>query len=213
MISSSTAPSHPFFSQLVNRFPGMACHMVEGEGRPVFRVSRRAGQPDLEISEEQMGLFLIHLLETVSVPLDALAAMAGLVFQAPVVLDNIQGNCGIWVEHGMGRFVCGHCGHCCRDLAYTHDCTETDVRRWQEAGRQDVLDRVRQTKEGSFEIWVDPDTGGFHDTCPWLAIPPDTRTCLCSIYQIRPDTCRQYPLTPKHAAMTGCPGNFSGPGI
>ena len=199
------------FARLVNRFPGLGCDFWFQDGRPVFRVMRRGGQPDLEIAGEKMGVFLIFLLESAPLTIEVLTTMAGMVFQTPAVCCDDQEAPGIWIEHGMARFSCIQCGRCCRDLAYAHGCTRGDVRGWQLAGRADILARVREVAEGGFEIWIDPKTHQFYDTCPWLSLSHDTGRCFCTIHEHKPEICRQYPLTAKHAAMTGCRGNFSTP--
>ena len=201
------------FVQLINRFPGMGGDLFLKDGQPFFRVTRDGDPNDLEISGEKMGLFLVHLLESVPLGLATLTSMAGLVFQAAAVSGDWRGTAGIWVEHGMGRFSCAQCGRCCRELAYADACTCEDVDRWQQAGQKKILSRVRQTGDGEFQIWVDPATGELYETCPWLDCSPDDGRCFCTIHRYKPEICRQYPLTSKHAAMTGCRGKFSASGL
>lgn len=194
------------FAALVQQMPGMDCRMDREEDRLFFRISRD-DRPALQIREEKMGFFLVHLMESLPLSLSTLAGMSRLVFQTAVVCGDSSGRRGVWIEHGMDRFTCSHCGRCCRKLSYTRDCTRDDILRWENAGRTDILDRIKGSESDGYEIWFNPLTGSFFDVCPWLSREGSRQ--FCTIHEIKPDTCREYPFTPKHAAMTGCRGRFS----
>lgn len=44
------------------------------------------------------------------------------------------------------------------------------------------------------------------DTCPFLKKIPAENRWVCKIHDIKPAICRRYPVSRKHAVMTGCPG-------
>ncbi len=200
-------PQPELFLSFARRIPGVACDRQHRESCSFFEVFLN-DRPRLEIAPQNMGFFLLHLLDSFPLSLETLAEIAGAVFQTRVVCGEAEGQEGLWVAHGMGGFICSHCGHCCRDLTYKSDCTKNDVARWRKAGREDILTRVKYRGKGAYEIWADPDSGRILDGCPWLVQDAKTGRHQCQIHDLKPDTCREYPLTPKHAAMTGCRGDF-----
>ncbi len=103
----------------------------------------------------------------------------------------------------MRDFHCIRCGKCCRTLDYHRECSPEDVLRWQQAGRDDILEWVHPCKNGAYRIWVRPGTGIFAEVCPWLTDTDGLWTC--SIHDLKPEVCCDYPGTRKHACMTGCP--------
>jgi Fe-S-cluster containining protein len=117
---------------------------------------------------------------------------------------------GIWIDTGMADFVCCQCGRCCLTLNYHDGCSVADVQRWQDLGRTDILDWVGTIKQDeqvtACRIWIKPGTNDFAETCPWLARSPDPNRYVCTIHDVRPTICRQYPGSRKHARMTGCAG-------
>ncbi|MFO7713610.1 YkgJ family cysteine cluster protein [Desulfosarcina sp.] len=117
---------------------------------------------------------------------------------------------GIWVKTDMADFVCIQCGHCCRTLNYHDGCSLADYQRWQELERTDILDWVGTVRHNgrvtACRIWIRPGTNQFAQTCPWLKRLPDRDRYACTIHDVRPALCRQYPGTRKHARMTGCGG-------
>lgn len=91
-----------------------------------------------------------------------------------------------WFEKGETR--CLGCGECCRQFSWHLRASERDLRRWREAGRDDLLARVNRLGW----IWVDPDTKGRLPVCPFLVeTAPDK--AHCRIHEIKPDICRAYP--------------------
>ena len=59
---------------------------------------------------------------------------------------------------------------------------------------------------GLYNDWVDPETGIKTVGCPWLKRVPGSGRLECQIHEVKPDVCRQYPGSRKHARMTGCIG-------
>ncbi|PLX89249.1 MAG: hypothetical protein C0618_01690 [Desulfuromonas sp.] len=109
-------------------------------------------------------------------------------------------------------FDCRQCGHCCLNLkdAYSGCVDESDLKRWIEAGRDDLLvwvETLRLSRDNILHrVWVDPETGDDVERCPWLLDRLDRRGFLCGIDEVKPGYCRAFPDHAGHAKMTGCPG-------
>lgn len=121
---------------------------------------------------------------------------------------------GIWIHANMEGFECRQCGRCCRELDYRHELDPADFERWEKLGRNDILERVAPVTRGgrivSYAIWIEPGTRRFTEICPWLTPAELKKTStrwVCRIHDVKPDICRQYPGTRKHARMTGCTGS------
>ncbi|MEX1298462.1 MAG: YkgJ family cysteine cluster protein [Desulfotignum sp.] len=169
------------------------------------------------VEDDQLGFYLIHVLETDPPDLNTLADICRQVFQTHIVAgyDRAGSISGIWIHSQMDRFICHQCGQCCHTLDYETGCEESDIRQWRETGRTDILAWVQCRNTGpdalgpAYRIWVNPDTGKPARTCPWLTPCPDhAGRFVCTIHDIKPEVCRQYPYTAKHAVMTGCSGHF-----
>ncbi len=112
----------------------------------------------------------------------------------------------------MVNFTCKQCGHCCLNLtgAFNACATEEDIRRWQENHRSDILEWVDviylDEEHQVYDIWVDPRTGDDVARCPWLRKLPGKKKYKCSIQDMKPEHCRNYPLSREHAENSGCPG-------
>lgn len=113
------------------------------------------------------------------------------------------------------RFNCKLCGHCCLHLtdAYQGCVSDADLKRWQAAGRDDLLAWVETIDLGHDNflhmVWVHPETRDNVDRCPWLLDMLDRRGHLCGIDAVKPDYCRDYPEHLQHAESTGCSGYSS----
>jgi len=75
---------------------------------------------------------------------------------------------------------CSNCGVCCRGRSGTVLLLETDLRRWADAGRPDLLESRVEGHFGQDGLAVD-ELGD----CVHLE---DRR---CSIYELRPEICRE----------------------
>jgi Fe-S-cluster containining protein len=143
---------------------------------------------------------------------ELMVAVSRRVFQsrAEPAVDPATGEAGIRIEVNMEDFHCRQCGHCCRSLDYHSELNDADVAHWRESGRKDILEWVAVTTSGdgkpAYRIWVSPETARIVTPCPFLKQDPDTRRWLCRIHDVKPGICRQYPVSRKHARMTGCPG-------
>jgi Fe-S-cluster containining protein len=143
---------------------------------------------------------------------EALAAVCARVFQTRALAgtDPATGRPGIRLETGMQGFACRQCGHCCRDLDYRREVRAEDLERWRALGREDILKWVgvfpRSGRPPAYRIWITPGTLQPAAVCPFLQPEPAARHWTCRIHDVKPAICRQYPLSRKHALMTGCPG-------
>ena len=110
-------------------------------------------------------------------------------------------------------FKCKQCGNCCLNLNAFYSCaSEADVKRWEETGRYDILewdDPVDFGDHWEHDIWINPRTGDDVSRCPWLRKLPGKDKYVCRIHDVKPDLCRNYPLSREHAAKTGCPHGSS----
>ena len=170
------------------------------------------GRKMFQISPRDLGIRLCHELEQTSPPLDLLAAVCRRVFRTVVQPgeSDRSNEPGIWLVTGMDDFTCRRCGHCCRHLDYYDQLTEADVNRWLASGRTDILKKVRRFKRKNnayaYRMWERTGTGETGSPCPWLHKMPTRNHWECRIHDVRPEICRQYPGSRKHAEMTGCPG-------
>lgn len=168
-----------------------------------------------KISPQELARILLDTLANKPPSIEVMAEICRRTFAAPVEPGNNGAGkgTGLWVDTGMAHFQCRQCGRCCRELDYRHELSAADYQLWQEMGRTDILERVATiTRSGrivSYAIWVEPGTRQFARVCPWLA-PADSRepsgAWICRIHDVKPEICRQYPGSRKHAAMTGCRG-------
>ena len=167
----------------------------------------------IPIDEKQIGRLLIQRLIKNPPTIEKLAEICSLVFQtpcSPACKGESPSVPGIWVTTGMEMFRCLQCGHCCRTLDYRDGCSVKDYQRWQKLGRTDILRWVGVVKESgkvtACRIWMVPGTNRFADACPWLKRGDRPKRFVCSIHDVRPVICRQYPGSRKHARLTGCCG-------
>lgn len=142
---------------------------------------------------------------------ELLASVCSRVFQNRAVVDTGSGEVGIRIQTGMEAFACRQCGRCCRNLDYHNELTAEDVDRWNELGRKDILNWVGIFKNGerettAYRIWMIPGTRKLAEICPFLKKVPAENCWICSIHNVKPSICRNYPVSRKHAVMTGCPG-------
>lgn len=68
----------------------------------------------------------------------------------------------------------------------------SDIARWKEQGRLEILAQV-----GEQSGWQTP------GPCPFVMALPHQRF-VCSIYDTRPATCREYPLAVNHMRYVDC---------
>ena len=118
------------------------------------------------------------------------------------------------------NFNCTGCGKCCTYGPYmaTMSAGEEDLQRWEDAGRQDILDTadIFSWKTGHLwgdgegrtaDLWMDPKTGEERDSdiCPWVKkVGKDN--CHGTIHEFRPNVCRNYPVSKEQRDEFECPG-------
>lgn len=97
------------------------------------------------------------------------------------------------------RTGCACCGQCCLYFGGHLHASDRDLARWKLEGRDDLLARVNRLGW----IWVDPETKQLVDPCPFLQ-QLDEHLWGCSIYETRPDICKDYPtLAHGHRCLSG----------
>lgn len=170
------------------------------------------GRKMVRVSPRDLGRRLCRELEQTEPSLEILAAVCQRVFRAvarPGEADRSKEH-GIWLFTGMEAFTCRQCGHCCRNLDYADQLTEADYDHWRALGRADILEKVQRFKSRdnpvAYRMWTRAAAGKSGNPCPWLHKIPTQNRWECRIHDVRPEICRQYPGSRKHAEMTGCPG-------
>lgn len=127
--------------------------------------------------------------------------------------DPASGEPGVRILTGMEDFSCRQCGRCCQNLDYQSEITGEDVAYWEQTGRKDILKWVGVFKNNAqeivYRIWIRPGTRAFAETCPFLQKNPEDHLWTCRIHDVKPRICREYPVSRKHAIMTGCAGFMS----
>ena len=149
-----------------------------------------------------------ELFNSPTVTEDDLCAVFSMMFWGDVQkTTDPKGENGVSLSTGLENFVCLQCGQCCTNLDYSGALTPEDVVMWKAAGRLDILAWVAPgPEEGTYTIWVDPETGRLQDACPFLSIAMENGRQYCTIHDQKPCICREYPATKKHGLMTDCPG-------
>jgi len=114
---------------------------------------------------------------------------------------------GLMVETEMEKFKCIQCGHCCLELpeAYQTSVPDYDVKRWEREQRFDILEWVRAFGYGN-DIWISPKTDEDVNRCPWLRKLPKQNKYICRIHETKPEHCRNFPKSKRHALDCGCKG-------
>ncbi len=190
------------------------CRIIQQGEETSIWIQHGRGYPLQKIDDKDLGFYFSHILETTKYPLKVIARICAIVFQTRACpgMGIEKDNYGILIENHMNGFTCCRCGHCCKSLGYSSDCTKEDYLRWQALGRRDIMERVmiiqESGKETQYRIWLEQDTGVLARTCPWLKPEPQGYSFSCLIQDIKPEVCQQYPFTRKHAVMTGCKGDF-----
>ena len=76
------------------------------------------------------------------------------------------------------------------------------------SGWGDILEWVEifdfDGEEAFGDLWISPKTGEEVYQCPWLRKRPLKDTYKCRIHETKPEHCRSYPKSKKHALTTGC---------
>ena len=173
----------------------------------------RAGRQNMRwMDGVQLGNYVCELLKKTDPDAGQLASICARVFQTRAFVANEPAGNGsvIRIETGMEAFECRQCGQCCLSLDYQDQLEERDVEKWRRMGRRDILTWVGEFKRGgqdkTYRMWMKPGTRQLADRCPFLDKQPNADKFVCRIHDVKPRICRQYPVSRKHAIMTGCPG-------
>jgi Fe-S-cluster containining protein len=94
---------------------------------------------------------------------------------------------------------CSRCGKCCTNPSFQGNLMATgeDVLRWQREGRQDIL-RFAAVLPGPpdnpvADLWVDTEKRDKErERCPFVRKDRGQHTYRCTIYDTRPQVCRDY---------------------
>lgn len=106
--------------------------------------------------------------------------------------------------------ACTQCGRCCTnaDFMGSMEATEDDVTRWVKHRRYDILrfvDLVRP--DGAFicaDLWVDNQTGNDRKRCPFVRKVRSQDRYTCTIYETRPEVCREFPHHVSQMEFVNC---------
>jgi len=197
------------YLNLCTLFFGAGGWIEDAAGRGVWILIGSRGKMQL-VEFRELGDRICARLETDDLPLAQLVGICRQVFRTRAWPGELEGTTGVWIETGMESFDCIQCGHCCGNIGYPKEAEDSDVARWQKADREDILRWVGLKRpEGEsyvYRIWITPETNQPAPVCPWLEKQPGTHRYRCRIHEVKPEICRQYPGSLKHALMTGCRG-------
>ena len=102
---------------------------------------------------------------------------------------------------------CTQCGRCCTNPGFmgSMQATADDLEMWRTAGRWDVLEWcwVIDDDVGG-DLWISPVTGIEASRCPFVRKRRGQDKYDCTIYDVRPEVCRNYPLAIGHMQSIGC---------
>lgn len=73
----------------------------------------------------------------------------------------------------------------------TLSATKEDVDRWVAQGREDILRFVEVFPYGAGDLWID-EKGVERLRCPFVRKVRNQPRYLCTIYETRPQVCRDY---------------------
>ena len=93
---------------------------------------------------------------------------------------------------------CTQCGKCC--IQYSDGgltATQKEIENWQ-SFHPEIARFVSDDN-----IWMDPISGEQLKYCPWLKLN-NNKKYACSIYQMRPDDCRHYPVSIAEMVRDEC---------
>jgi Fe-S-cluster containining protein len=115
------------------------------------------------------------------------------------------------IKTKVKEFSCKQCGCCCLKYGHELPATKKDLRLWREKNRQDIIARAKIVTVGdnkivAIDLWFSPKTGNQVWRCPWLQINRRQKKYICRIYDVRPEVCREYPVSKNKALKDGCSG-------
>jgi Fe-S-cluster containining protein len=205
-------PQIMLFCSIIGLIPGNEIHFRREPGKEGIWINQRARTNMRWIEGAELVEYMCKIIRNTPWTIEQLAAVCRRVFQGraiPVTLPD-TGREGLEIDTQMSDFECRQCGRCCRSLDYHHDVRDEDVKLWRSMGRDDILQWVetafRKDEIVGYRIWVVPGTRELAQPCPFLKKTPTTNRWACAIHAVKPRICRNYPVSRKHAVMTGCRG-------
>ncbi|MBW2369293.1 MAG: YkgJ family cysteine cluster protein [Deltaproteobacteria bacterium] len=155
------------------------------------------------------GLVDFFIDRVISKPLNIIAAVYSEIQWVRASVSNHPKTSvpGLLIETEMEKFKCVQCGRCCLELpdAYQTSVSDYDVKRWKRENRSDILEWV-DSFMGLNDIWISPKTGEPVNRCPWLRKLPKKNKYICRIHETKPEHCRNFPKSKRHALENGCNG-------
>ncbi len=199
------------------------CEILRLISRGMIAVKKASGKEGIWISTparrhmqwfdgNELIEYMCKTITSAALDPETLAAVCARVFQTRAIpeTDPHTGETGVRIDTGMESFRCRQCGQCCKFLDYHNEVSTEDIRRWEKRGRFDILKWVGRMRNADgkdiFQIWVIPGTRQLAEVCPFLHKMPTENRSICRIHDEKPFICRNYPVSCKHARMTGCPG-------
>ncbi|MCG6879945.1 MAG: YkgJ family cysteine cluster protein [Deltaproteobacteria bacterium] len=205
-------PQIILFSNILPLMTDGRIHLKRESGRNGAWINRQ-GKPAMKwLNGPELVAYMCDAITQTRWHPQLLATVCARVFQtrASPETDTETENLGVCLETNMENFNCRQCGSCCRFLEYRNEVTPDDVAQWRAAGRKDILkwvDEIRLKNHTlSFRTWVNPITGEQTQGCPFLREGSQSGRWICRIHDVKPAICRQFPLSRKHAVMSGCRG-------
>ncbi|MBT8342039.1 MAG: hypothetical protein HKP58_07920 [Desulfatitalea sp.] len=206
------SPQTLLFSEILRTlFAGRITYKRE-PGHAGIWVSDDGGSRLRYLADTDLIEFMCRLILHSDLSSEQLVVLCRRVFQIPSrvapATDGVRWH--IVLETDMAEFQCRRCGRCCRELDYKDGMTAGDAARLETLGRKDVLKWVGITRTGEgkarYRMWVVPGTNQPAGICPFLKQGRTPDQYRCAIHDVKPWICRNYPVSRKHAMMTGCPG-------
>ena len=210
------APQTMLFCSIIGLISDNKIHFKREPGKTGLWVNQEGRSNMRWLEGDQLIDFMCRTMESARWTPELLASVCSRVFRsrAQTATDPRTGCMGVRIETQMASFACRQCGRCCNALDYRYDVTGEDVSRWKDLGRRDILEWVEKVEpdqgQAGYRVWVVPGTHRQAETCPFLKKDPASNLWACQIHTVKPQICRNYPVSRKHAVMTGCPG-FSQP--
>jgi Fe-S-cluster containining protein len=106
---------------------------------------------------------------------------------------------------------CTQCGRCCTDPSFmgSMQANADDIKRWRRQKRHDILMWAYiygpNIKFAPFaDLWISPRTNTEAERCPFVRKVRNQDRYTCTIYETRPQVCRDYPWHVSHMKAVDC---------
>ena len=100
---------------------------------------------------------------------------------------------------------CNGCGKCCvyggNGRLGPIDQQQIDV--WAQQ-KPELLAYTRHNDDGSYSVWIDPETDDYYPTCPWLIEGDERYQYHCAIQAVKPQACLNYPMSVLQMLRDDC---------